>query len=68
MQTSLAQIFMLDFQAARYLMEKDVAQQAGYDHPTSIPTGVFNRHVARLEPSNPPDRFLLARPTAGAVA
>ena len=42
-QTSLlqAQIFMLDFQAARYLMEKDVAQQAGNDHPTSIPTGVF---------------------------
>jgi crotonobetainyl-CoA:carnitine CoA-transferase CaiB-like acyl-CoA transferase len=42
-QTSLlqAQIFMLDFQAARWLMEKDVAQQAGNDHPTSIPTGVF---------------------------
>jgi crotonobetainyl-CoA:carnitine CoA-transferase CaiB-like acyl-CoA transferase len=36
-----AQIFMLDFQAARWLMEKDVAQQAGNDHPTSIPTGVF---------------------------
>jgi formyl-CoA transferase len=32
---------MLDFQAARWLMEKDVAQQAGNDHPTSIPTGVF---------------------------
>src|ERR1700753_3091999 len=42
-QTSLlqAQIFMLDFQAARWLMDKDVAQQAGNDHPTSIPTGVF---------------------------
>lgn len=42
-QTSLlqAQIFMLDFQAARWLMEKDVARQAGNDHPTSIPTGVF---------------------------
>jgi crotonobetainyl-CoA:carnitine CoA-transferase CaiB-like acyl-CoA transferase len=42
-QTSLlqSQIFMLDFQAARWLMEKDVAQQAGNDHPTSIPTGVF---------------------------
>jgi len=42
-QSSLlqAQIFMLDFQAARWLMEKDVAQQAGNDHPTSIPTGVF---------------------------
>src|SRR5262249_30581315 len=42
-QTSLlqAQIFMLDFQAARWLMEKEVAQQAGNNHPTSIPTGVF---------------------------
>jgi len=42
-KTSLlqAQIFMLDFQAARWLMEKDVARQAGNDHPTSIPTGVF---------------------------
>src|SRR5476651_925884 len=36
-----AQIFMLDFQAARWLMEKDVAKQAGNNHPTSIPTGVF---------------------------
>jgi len=42
-QTSLlqAQIFMLDFQAARWLMERDVAKQAGNNHPTSIPTGVF---------------------------
>lgn len=42
-QTSLlqAQIFMLDFQAARWLMEKDIATQAGNNHPTSIPTGVF---------------------------
>src|SRR5712672_2855459 len=42
-QTSLlqAQIFMLDFQASRWLMEKEVAKQAGNNHPTSIPTGVF---------------------------
>lgn len=42
-QTSLlqAQIFMLDFQAARWLMEEQVAGQAGNNHPTSIPTGVF---------------------------
>lgn len=42
-QTSLlqAQVFMLDFQAARYLMDDDVPQQAGNNHPTSIPTGVF---------------------------
>ncbi len=42
-QTSLlqAQIFMLDFQAARWLVDGDVPQQAGNNHPTSIPTGVF---------------------------
>ena len=42
-QTSLlqAQIFMLDFQASRWLMEQEVPKQVGNDHPTSIPTGVF---------------------------
>jgi len=42
-ETSLlqAQIFMLDFQAARYLVAGEVAKQAGNNHPTSIPTGVF---------------------------
>ncbi len=42
-QTSLlqAQVFMLDFQAARWLMDGDVPKQAGNNHPTSIPTGVF---------------------------
>ncbi len=36
-----AQVFMLDFQAARYLMKGEVAKQAGNDHPTGVPTGVF---------------------------
>ncbi len=36
-----AQIFMLDFQASRWLMKSEVPKQAGNDHPTSIPTGVF---------------------------
>jgi formyl-CoA transferase len=36
-----AQIAMLDFQAARWLIAKDVPGQAGNNHPTSIPTGVF---------------------------
>lgn len=36
-----AQIFMLDFQAARWLVRHEVPQQAGNDHPTAIPTGVF---------------------------
>lgn len=42
-QTSLLQamVSMLDFQAARYLGKGEVAGQAGNNHPTSIPTGVF---------------------------
>jgi crotonobetainyl-CoA:carnitine CoA-transferase CaiB-like acyl-CoA transferase len=42
-QTSLlqAQISMLDFQAARWTVARQVPGQAGNDHPTSIPTGVF---------------------------
>jgi len=36
-----ANIFMLDFQASRWLIAKEVAPQAGNDHPTGIPTGVF---------------------------
>jgi crotonobetainyl-CoA:carnitine CoA-transferase CaiB-like acyl-CoA transferase len=39
-----AQIAMLDFQAARWLMRKEVPEQAGNDHPTLIPTGVFPTH------------------------
>lgn len=42
-QTSLlqAQIAMLDFQATRWLMDGEIPPQAGNNHPTSIPTGVF---------------------------
>jgi formyl-CoA transferase len=36
-----AMVAMLDFQAERWLLEKQVAPQAGNDHPTAIPTGVF---------------------------
>ena len=36
-----AQISMLDFQAARWLMGNEVPPQAGNNHPTSIPTGVY---------------------------
>ena len=36
-----AQIAMLDFQATRWLMKGEVAPQAGNDHPTGIPTGLF---------------------------
>jgi len=37
-----AQIFMLDFQAARWLISGEVPKQAGNDHPTGVPTGVFS--------------------------
>tara|TARA_B110000196_G_scaffold85166_1_gene73627 strand:- start:455 stop:1645 length:1191 start_codon:yes stop_codon:yes gene_type:complete len=36
-----AQMFMLDFQAARWLVDKDVPPQAGNNHPMIIPQGVF---------------------------
>ena len=42
-QSSLLQagIALLDFQAARYLMEKEVPPQVGNDHPTSMPTSAY---------------------------
>ncbi len=36
-----SQIFLLDFQAARWLMAGEVAGQMGNDHPTIAPMGVF---------------------------
>lgn len=43
-QSSLlqAQISMLDFQAARWLVDHEVPPQAGNNHPTTIPTGVYS--------------------------
>jgi crotonobetainyl-CoA:carnitine CoA-transferase CaiB-like acyl-CoA transferase len=42
-QTSLlqAQVAMLDFQATRWLMSREIPKQAGNDHPLYMPTGVF---------------------------
>ena len=58
-QTSLlqAQIFMLDFQAARWLVDGEVPKQAGNNHPTSIPTGVFTTR----------DGFINIATTGGAI-
>lgn len=36
-----AQIAMLDFQATRWLIGHEIPPQAGNDHPTGFPTGVF---------------------------
>ena len=46
LHTSLlqSQAFMLDFQAARWLMQGEVAHQVGNEHPTSIPT---NRYLTK---------------------
>lgn len=43
-QTSLleSQLAILDLQAARWLVSKEVPGQAGNNHPTMIPTGLFN--------------------------
>jgi crotonobetainyl-CoA:carnitine CoA-transferase CaiB-like acyl-CoA transferase len=43
-QTSLlqSQIAMLDFQAARFLVDNLVPPQAGNDHPTTVPMGVVS--------------------------
>ncbi|MGQ4808175.1 Acetyl-CoA:oxalate CoA-transferase [Candidatus Entotheonellaceae bacterium PAL068K] len=43
-----AMISMLDFQGSRWTMSGEVAPQAGNNHPTGIPTGVFetqNGHI-----------------------
>ncbi len=41
--TSLVQalVALMDFQAARWLIDHEVPPQAGNDHPTAIPQGVF---------------------------
>lgn len=36
-----AQVWMMDFQAMRWLMNGEIPGQSGNDHPTSAPTGVF---------------------------
>jgi formyl-CoA transferase len=43
LHTSLLQamVYMMDFQTSRFLIDGEVATQAGNFHPTSIPTGVY---------------------------
>jgi crotonobetainyl-CoA:carnitine CoA-transferase CaiB-like acyl-CoA transferase len=43
-----AQIAMMDFQATRWLVDKDLPGQAGNNHPTSIPTGLFRARDGML--------------------
>jgi crotonobetainyl-CoA:carnitine CoA-transferase CaiB-like acyl-CoA transferase len=37
-----AMVAMMDFQATRWTMAGQVPQQAGNDHPTTVPTGLFH--------------------------
>ncbi len=56
-----AQIAMLDFQAARWLIGGEVPVQAGNDHPTGIPMGLFpsaDGHVNVAAPGNRMFRIL----------
>jgi crotonobetainyl-CoA:carnitine CoA-transferase CaiB-like acyl-CoA transferase len=42
------QIAMMDFQATRWLIDKERPGQAGNNHPTSIPTGLFRARDGML--------------------
>jgi crotonobetainyl-CoA:carnitine CoA-transferase CaiB-like acyl-CoA transferase len=37
----MSQIALMDFQAARYLVDGEVPEQVGNDHPTSMPTSAY---------------------------
>jgi crotonobetainyl-CoA:carnitine CoA-transferase CaiB-like acyl-CoA transferase len=60
-QTSLLEacIALLDFQAARWLIDGDVAGQAGNEHPTVYPTGVFPTRDGAINIAATGDRAFL---------
>ena len=49
-QTSLleAQIAMLDFQAAQWLIDRKIPKATGNEHPLTVPTGVFQTRDGHL--------------------
>ncbi|MBI1360055.1 MAG: CoA transferase [Alphaproteobacteria bacterium] len=61
-RTSLlqAQIALLDFQAARYLVEGEVPAQAGNDHPTAVPMGLFESSDGLINIAASGDRMFSA--------
>lgn len=68
-QTSLlqSQIFMLDFQAARWLVDGEVPGPAGNDHPTTVPMGCFETADKPINVAPLPQHFetfcqLIGRP------
>jgi len=52
-----AQLFMLDFQATRWLIDGEVPPQAGNDHPTGVPTGVFPTSDGHINIAGSSDRM-----------
>ena len=50
-------IAMLDFQATRWLIDGEVPPQAGNDHPTHIPTGVFRTADGHINVAASGDRL-----------
>ncbi len=58
-QTSLleAQIFLMDFQAARWLVEREVPPQAGLHHPTIAPMGTFRTSDGHVNMAPMPDMW-----------
>ncbi len=58
-QTSLleAQIFLLDFQAARWLVDRDLPPQVGNDHPTNVPMGAFETRDGHVNIAPMPDMW-----------
>ena len=54
-----AQIAMLDFQAVRWLVAHEVPEQAGNDHPTSIPTGVFKTRDGHINIASAGDEIFV---------
>ncbi|WP_233853722.1 CaiB/BaiF CoA transferase family protein [Paraburkholderia sp. HD33-4] len=48
-------LFMLDFQAARWLVDREIPRSVGNEHPTAIPTGVFEAadgHITLAAPNS----------------
>ncbi len=58
-QTSLleAQIFLMDFQAARWLVEREIPPQAGLHHPTIAPMGTFRTSDGHVNMAPMPDMW-----------
>ena len=52
-----AQIQMMDFQAARYLLFEEVPTQQGNNHPTFLPAGVFETADGRINIQSGPQHL-----------